>query len=166
MDDHDDPITTTTADRGARLRPIAALLAAALVLALGALHTRAAADTEDSLLLPAADAPIAVPTFVFDDNPDPDQCGIPQPMGSGYTGTLHGTVDGELVEPMVYLYDSHLRAEVRGQVRAGSGVEVVMVQLNPVLDYYFVRFRADDGRSVEGWVPAPFLDLHERNRDG
>jgi len=159
----DEPAVTTTADPGARVRHVAAILAAA-VLAIGALSMSAAADADDALVLPGPDAPIAIPTFVFEDNPDPDQCGIPQPMGSGYTGTLHGSVDGEVVEPMVYLYDSHLRAEVRGQVRAGSVVEVVMVQLNPVLDYYFVRFRAADGRSVEGWVPAPFLDVHERSR--
>jgi hypothetical protein len=161
----DEPAMTTTADPGTRVRLVAAILAAA-VLAIGALSARAAANADDPLVLPGPDAPIAIPAFVFEDNPDPDQCGIPQPMGSGYTGTLHGSVDGEVVEPMVYLYDSHLRAEVRGQVRAGSVVEVVMYQLNPVLDYYFVRFRADDGRSVEGWVPAPLLDVHERNRDG
>ncbi len=161
--------TTTTGDQaGARVRRIAALMAAAVVLAFGALHARAGADADaaSALVLPGPDTPIAVPTFVFDDNPDPDQCGIPQPMGSGYTGTLHGSVDGEIVEPMVYLYDSHLRLEVRGQVRAGSEVEVVMYQLNPVLDYYYVRFGAEDGRSVEGWVPAPLLEVHARNQPG
>ena len=168
----EEPVTTTTspattsAGRGVRVRRVAALLAAAGVLALVALQARANADIADALILPGPDAPIAIPAFVFDDNPDPDQCGIPQRMGSGYTGTLHGTVDGELVEPMVYLYDSHLRSAVRGKVRAGSVVEVVMYQLNPVLDYYFVRFVADDGRRVEGWVPAPLLEVHERNRDG
>lgn len=159
-------VTTTRVDAGARVRRIAALLAAAVVLTLGALHARADADAADALVLPGPDGPIAIPTFVFDDNPDPDQCGIPQPMGSGYTGTLHGTVDGALVEPMVYLYDSHLRVEVRGTIRAGSVVEVVMYQSNPVLDYFFVRFRAQDGRSVEGWVPAPLLDVHARNQGG
>ena len=56
MDDH---IMTTTADGDARLRRTAALLAAAVVLALGALHTRTAADADTVLVLPAADAPIA-----------------------------------------------------------------------------------------------------------
>ncbi|TVR85034.1 MAG: hypothetical protein EA416_17735 [Trueperaceae bacterium] len=161
----DEQTTTPTADAGARVRQVAALVAAAVVLALGALATHAGAETDPSaaLVLPTPDAPIEVPTFVFDDNPDPDQCGIPQPMGSGYTGTLHGSVDGVVVEPMVHLYDSHLRSEVHGTVQAGSVVEVVMYQSNPVLDFYLVRFRADDGRSVEGWVPAPFLDVHERS---
>lgn len=165
MDEH---MTTPTEDAETHVRRFAALATAAVVLALGAWSTRADAETDASaaLVLPTADAPIEVPTFVFDDNPDPDQCGIPQPMGSGYTGTLHGSVDGEVVEPMVYLYDSHLRVQVLGTVRAGSVVEVVMFQLNPVLDYYFVRYRADDGRSVEGWVPAPLIEVHERNRAG
>ena len=114
----------------------------------------------ETLVLPAAGSPIALPPFAFDDNPDPDQCGIPQPLGSGFMGTLHGEVDGALVEPMVYLYDSHLRSRVMGMVAAGSEVEVVLAQSNPVLDFFMVRYRADDGRSVEGWVPAPFLQLH------
>ena len=155
----------TTADRTDRqVRRVAALVSASLVLVLVALSAAADADRDTDLVLPAPDAPIAVPTFVFDDNPDPDQCGIPQSMGSGFRGTLHGSVDGEVVEPMVYLYGSHLRAEVRGMVRAGSVVEVVMYQSNPVLDYYLVRYRSDDGRSVEGWVPAPLLEVHARDR--
>lgn len=169
------PVTTTAprtstiaavVDTSARLRRIAAPLAAAALLALGAMHARAEADDRAVLVLPAPDAPIAVPAFAFDDNPDPDQCGIPQPMGSGYSGTLHGTVDGALVEPRVYLYDSHLRSAVRGTLRAGSVVEVVMYQSNPVLDFFFVRFRGDDGRSVEGWVPAPLIDVHPRHSGG
>jgi hypothetical protein len=150
----------TTVDRTAqRLRRTVAL-----VLALVALNAAAGADRGADLVLPGPDAPIAVPDFVFDDNPDPDECGIPQSMGGGYRGTLHGSVDGVVVEPMVYLYGSHLRAEVRGTVRAGSVVEVVMYQSNPVLDYYLVRFRSEDGRSVEGWVPAPLLEVHSRER--
>lgn len=133
----------------------ALLLAAALTLT-----SSARAQVEAPVLvLASADAPIDVPSFPFDDNPDPSQCGIPQPLGAGFTGIVQGVVDGELVEPMVYLYDSHLRSAVHGLVASGSLVEVILAQSNPVLDFYMVRYRAADGRSVEGWVPAPFLEL-------
>lgn len=97
-----------------------------------------------------------VPTLPFDDNPDPDQCGIPTPLGEGVTATLEGTWQGERVFPEVHLYDGHLRNEVTGMVPSGSTVRLVMYQNNPVLDYWLVRWEGPDG-VVEGWAPDPFV---------
>ena len=38
----------------------------------------------------AAPATSDVPDLPFDDNPDPDQCGIPQPLGDGVRGEVTG----------------------------------------------------------------------------
>lgn len=97
-----------------------------------------------------------VPELPFDDNPDPDQCGIPQPLGDGVSGTVVGVWEGELLFEDVHLYDSHLRSRVTGTVPDGSTVRLVMHQNNPVLDYWFVRWDGPDG-VVEGWLPDPFL---------
>ncbi len=105
------------------------------------------------------DAPLPPPPpLPFDDNPDPDQCGIPTPLGDGVTGSVSGRYDGRLVFERVHLYDSHLRAKVTGLVPDGARVEVVMMQINPTLDFFLVRWEGPDGR-VQGWIPAPFLDL-------
>ena len=96
------------------------------------------------------------PTLPFADNPDPTQCGIPQPMGEGTTGILDGHYQGRLIEADVILYGSHLRQAIRGTLPTGSRVDVVLYQSNPALDYYLVRGTVDGSR-VEGWVPAPFL---------
>lgn len=104
----------------------------------------------------AAPETSAVPDLPFDDNPDPDQCGIPQPLGDGVRGTVTGRWQGELLFADVHLYDSHLRAEVTGTVPDGSEVQVLMFQNNPVLNYGFVRWEGPDG-AVEGWLPEPFL---------
>lgn len=108
---------------------------------------------------PAAQAPPEtsdVPDLPFDDNPDPDQCGIPQPLGDGVRGEVSGRWRGELLFGDVHLYDSHLRAEVAGTVPDGSEVQVLMFQNNPVLNYWFVRWEGPEG-AVEGWLPEPFL---------
>ena len=108
---------------------------------------------------PHAQAPLPPPPpLPFDDNPDPDQCGIPTPLGDGVTGSVSGRYDGRLVFERVHLYDSHLRAKVTGLVPDGARVEVVMMQINPTLDFFLVRWEGPDGR-VQGWIPAPFLDL-------
>ncbi|MBA2665530.1 MAG: hypothetical protein H0U69_00680 [Trueperaceae bacterium] len=99
-----------------------------------------------------------VPKLPFADNPDPDACGIPQPLGAGFTGVLHANFEGALPEPIVHLVDSHLRRSVTGHVPAGSVVEVSLFQNNPTLDFYFVRWHGPDGWH-EGWVPAPYLTL-------
>lgn len=95
-----------------------------------------------------------VPDLPFPDNPDPDACGIPQPAG-GEPARLNGRYEGKLVEPMVFLYDSHIRREVTGQAPTGTKVKVVLFQDNPTLNFYFVRTEGENPQ--EGWVPAPFL---------
>lgn len=99
---------------------------------------------------------IPVPPLPFASHNDPSLCGIPQPMGKGVVGTLDGHYQGKLVEPTVYLYDSHLRKAVTGEAPSGTRVQVLYYQSNPTLDYYLVRVPTANG-SFEGWVPAPFL---------
>ena len=98
-----------------------------------------------------------VPPLPFDDNPDPTQCGIPVELGDDVAGWLSGMWDGELIQPEVLVYDSHLRVSVTGGAPHGAEVEVVMFQENPVLDYYFVRIPGDSPQ--EGWVPSAFLSF-------
>lgn len=99
-----------------------------------------------------------VPSLPFDDNPDPDQCGIPVQWGnSNNQGWLTGIWEGELIQPEVLVYNSHLRVSVTGSAPHGTKVEIVMYQENPVLNYYFVKIPGEPGQ--EGWVPAPFLSL-------
>lgn len=112
------------------------------------------------LLLALAHGQSGVPDLPFDDNPDPDQCGIPTPVGEGMHGTITGEWAGELLFQDVHLYGSHLRNEVTGTVPHGSEVDIRMYQNNPVLDYWYVRWEGPAG-PVEGWIPAPFL-----RRDG
>lgn len=96
-----------------------------------------------------------VPNLPFDDNPDPAQCGIPVQWGDNGQAWLSGVWEGELIQPEVLVYDSHLRTSVTGSAPHGTLVEIVLFQENPVLDYYFVRI---PGETVqEGWVPEPFL---------
>lgn len=99
-----------------------------------------------------------VPRLPFDDNPDPAQCGIPVQWGaSNSTAWLSGNWEGELIQPEVLVYDSHLRVSVTGGAPHGTTVTVVLFQENPVLDYYFVRIPGDPVE--EGWVPEPFLSF-------
>lgn len=97
-----------------------------------------------------------VPDLPFDDNPDPSQCGIPVQWGDNGRAWLSGIWDGELIQPTVFLYDSHLRTKVTARASHGEEVEIVLFQENPVLDYYFVRLPDSGG---EGWIPEPFLSL-------
>lgn len=97
-----------------------------------------------------------VPPLPFPNNPDPEQCGIPQPWGNDEVAYLHGYYEGTLVEPMVHLYDGHLRNNVIGHAPTGSAVRIKLYQANPVLDYYLVRTLHTEPPQ-EGWVPAPFL---------
>lgn len=132
-------------------RPFALVLAAALLLAPLGLTTTAVAQEGPAAPLPSP------PPLPFDDNPDPDQCGIPAPLGDDVFGTVHGRYDGELVFPEVHLYDSHLRAAVTGLVPDGTRVQAVLFQQNPTLNYYLVRWEGPEG-TVEGWIPAPFFE--------
>jgi len=113
---------------------------------------RAQASSSDA----APEASPHVPELPFDDNPDPDQCGIPQPLGDGVTGVVDGTYEGRSWFDDVHLYDSHLRSAVTGTVPHGSVVQLVMFQNNPVLNYWLVRWEGPDG-TVEGWAPDPFV---------
>jgi hypothetical protein len=99
-----------------------------------------------------------VPELPFDDNPDPDQCGIPVRWGLEDPAWLNGYYDGELIQPQVALYDSHLRLEVTGSAPTGTPVRVILYQENPVLDYYMV-VTIDMDEKQEGWIPAPFLSF-------
>lgn len=99
-----------------------------------------------------------VPELPFPDNPDPDQCGIPQQWGKDDPAWLSGYYQGDLVQPTVFLYDSHLRKHVKGAAPTGAKVKVILYQVNPVLDYYMVRTIETD-EPQEGWVPAPFLSF-------
>lgn len=106
-----------------------------------------------------------VPPLPFDDNPDPTECGIPQPWGTDNNRAyLTGYYDGELYQDPVLLYDSHSRLDVVAQAPHGTSVEIVLAQANPVLNYYMVRLPASDdpeGETQSGWIPAPFLSFDE-----
>jgi len=95
-----------------------------------------------------------VPDLPFDDNPDPNQCGIPVRWGLDDPAWVTGMWEGELIQPEVLLYDSHSRLSITGRLEHGSEVVIVLFQENPVLDYYLVRSARGD---VEGWIPSPFL---------
>jgi hypothetical protein len=98
-----------------------------------------------------------VPELPFPDNPDPNACGIPT-QWNGEDAQIEGTFRGQLVEPTVYLYDSHERLHITGAVPSGTTVQVQLYQSNPVLDFFYVRADTPAGPQ-KGWVPAPFLRL-------
>ena len=130
---------------------------AAVMLMLTALTGAQAASATPTQAAPSA---AAVPPLPFPDNPDPSACGIPTPWGSSETARLNGTYEGELVEPVVNLYDSHARREITGSAPSGTEVVVMFSQGNPVLNYYLVK-TVGPGPTQEGWVPAPFLEFDE-----
>lgn len=99
-----------------------------------------------------------VPELPFNDNPDPAACGIPVNWGDDAPAWLTGHYQGELIQPTVFLYDSHLRLSIKGQAPSGSSVRVILFQENPVLDYYLVE-TIDHQPKQQGWVPAPFLSF-------
>lgn len=99
-----------------------------------------------------------VPPLPFDDNPDPLLCGIPVTWTTDTPAWLTGMYDGELIQPTLFLYDSHLRLSIQAQAPHGSQVEVLLYQKNPVTDYYLVKIIGADTPN-EGWVPAPFLSF-------
>ncbi|HUG08199.1 MAG TPA: hypothetical protein VMP13_04810 [Acidimicrobiia bacterium] len=99
-----------------------------------------------------------VPPLPFDDNPDPSQCGIPVQWGDeDNLAWLSGFWRGELIQPEVLIYDSHLRKSVAGGAPHGTLVEIVLYQENPVLDYYMVRIPGSPAQV--GWIPEPFLSF-------
>lgn len=103
---------------------------------------------------PSTPLPAIAPPLPFEDNPDPTLCGIPAP--DGRRATVTGTYAGELVQPIVYLYDSHSRNQVVGQLYPGTRVKVELRQINPLLNFYFVRTIGVEP-AQSGWIPAPFL---------
>jgi hypothetical protein len=98
---------------------------------------------------------VDVPELPFADNPDPNACGIPTPFGND-TAWVSGIYQGQVVEPTVFLYDSHERLHITGAVPSGAQVQVELYQSNPVLDFYYVDAETPSGPQ-KGWVPAPFL---------
>lgn len=101
-----------------------------------------------------------VPELPFDDNPDPAACGIPTRWGLDDPAWLSGYYEGELIQPTVFLYDSHLRISIEGQAPTGSQVKIIMFQENPTLDYYLVE-TIDTETPQQGWVPAPFVSFDQ-----
>ena len=100
-----------------------------------------------------------VPPLPFPDNPDPDQCGIPTVWGDDSIAWLTGLYEGKLIQPNVFLYDSHSRLSITAQAPHGSQVKVILYQQNPVLDYYLVKIEGAP-KPNEGWVPGPFLSFN------
>lgn len=99
-----------------------------------------------------------VPDLPFEDNPDPAACGIPVNWGQDAPAWLTGYYEEELIQPTVYLYDSHLRLSIKGEAPSGSEVRIILYQQNPTLDYYLVETIGIEPKQ-EGWVPAPFLSF-------
>jgi hypothetical protein len=130
-----------------------------------AVVTPTAAATEAATTAPdsqAASEPVEierdadVPKLPFPDNPDPALCGIPQQWTSDEPAYLTGLYEGELIQPTVFLYDSHLRRSVVAKAPHGAEVEILLSQSNPELDYFMVKIVGAEGPN-EGWVPAPFV---------
>jgi hypothetical protein len=105
---------------------------------------------------PSDPLPVSIPPLPFADNPDPLLCGIPEP--DDRMATVIGDYRGALVQPIVYLYDSHLRTKITGQIYPGTRVHVKLSQYNPTLNYYFVR-TVNVEPAQEGWIPEPFLRI-------
>ncbi len=101
---------------------------------------------------------LEIPDLPFPENPDPNECGIPTLWGNADNQAwLTGYYDGELVQPVVYLYNSHARTAILVEAPSGAEVEILMFQANPVLDYYYVKIVGAEAGQNEGWVPEPFL---------
>lgn len=97
-----------------------------------------------------------VPELPFTDNADPALCGIPQPWSSEAPAYLSGLYDGKLIQPIVFLYDSHLRRSIKAQAPHGAAVQILLAQSNPTLDYFLVKIIGAEPPN-EGWAPAPFV---------
>jgi hypothetical protein len=100
----------------------------------------------------------SIPPLPFPDNPDPALCGIPKPWGNNSPAYLNGYYQGNLIRPVVFLYDSHLRREIQAHAPHGAAVKILLSQSNPELDYYLVKV-LNAPPPNEGWVPAPFVSF-------
>ena len=106
--------------------------------------------------VPDEPIPVEVPALPFADNADPTLCGIPEP--DDRRGIAIGEFEGEVVQPIVYLYNSHSRSSITGQVFPGTELQVELSQTNPTLNFYFVRtINVEPAQS--GWIPAPFIQF-------
>jgi hypothetical protein len=99
-----------------------------------------------------------VPELPFPDNPDPSLCGIPSQWSGETRAWLNGYYQGELVQPVVFLYDSHSRLRITARAPHGAEVNVILYQVNPTVNYYLVKVVGVEGPH-EGWIPAPFLSF-------
>ncbi|MFL7840501.1 MAG: hypothetical protein AB8I52_17125 [Candidatus Promineifilaceae bacterium] len=99
-----------------------------------------------------------IPDLPFEDISDPSQCGIPIQWGTDEPAWLNGIYEGELIQPIVLLYDSHLRLDINGEAPHGSEVTIILFQENPVTDYYMVEVKGA-GKPIKGWIPAPLLSF-------
>jgi hypothetical protein len=99
-----------------------------------------------------------VPHLPFPDNPDPALCGIPKPWNSNESAYITGIYEGELIQPIVFLYDSHLRRSITAEAPHGSEIKILLSQSNPELDYFLVKIVGAEPPN-EGWVPAPFVSF-------
>ena len=117
---------------------------------------------EDNLLAGAEPVEIErdpdVPHLPFADNPDPALCGIPQPWNSDAPAYLSGIYEDELIQPIVFLYDSHLRRKVVTKAPHGAEIKILLSQSNPELDYFLVKIIGGE-QPNEGWIPAPFVSF-------
>jgi hypothetical protein len=94
----------------------------------------------------------------FPDKPDPLQCGIPEVWNSDQPAWLNGSYQGRLIEPTVFLYESHVRTHITGRAPSGREVRIKLSQANPVLNFYMIR-TVGLNPPQEGWVPAPFVQF-------
>jgi hypothetical protein len=113
-------------------------------------------STVEAELAPVRDPD--VPELPFADNLDPSQCGIPSQWSGDARAWLNGYYENELIQPVVFLYNSHSRLSITAQAPHGSEVEIILFQDNPVVDYYMVKVVGLEGPN-EGWIPAPFLSF-------
>ena len=128
-----------------------------LVLLVGGLMlTGCQAGTATVTQAPTDRLPATVPALPFANNPDPTLCGIPEP--DGRHGLVTGDYEGKLVQPIVYLYNSHLMNAITGQIYPGTQVKIELSQNNPSLNFYFVKTIGVEP-SQSGWIPEPFLAI-------
>jgi len=134
------------------------LLLLGLMLGLSACNSHSRTGVEYARTGPSDPLPAHIPPLPFDDNPDPILCGIPEPFGNAAAGLVTGALPNGEIAPIIYLYDSHLRREITGQVYPNTQVTILLSQSNPSLDFYFVE-TLELPNVQRGWVPAPFVQL-------
>ncbi len=99
-----------------------------------------------------------IPDLPFIDNPNPLFCGIPEVWKEDKTSWINGSYQGELIQEEVLLYDSHFCEIITGRIESGLEIEILLVQINPSLNYYLVRSIGLEPIQ-EGWVPEPFVSF-------